>query len=76
MSIIEVKVRKVGTSLGVLLPKDILVERGIKEGEKISVIIPKKNLKLLREAFGSVNEKVKFERDRIDRLERYKNASR
>lgn len=67
MSIIETKVRRIGSSLGVLFPIEIIREKGIKEGEKISVIIPKKNLKLLEKSFGMAEGAKPFVRDRTDR---------
>lgn len=68
MSIIEVKVRKVGSSFGILLPKEVLVDKGIKEGETITVILPpKKNIKLLNKAFGMAKGAKPFIRDRNDR---------
>lgn len=65
----SVKVRSVGTSLGVLIPKEIIVEENIKEGEHIEISIMKKNLRLLKEAFGSAKgAKLKFERNHRDRI--------
>ncbi len=64
----EAKVRKVGTSFGVLLPKKIVENEKIKDGQTISVVILKKNLKLIDEAFGSTKGASSFERDRDDRF--------
>jgi len=75
MTIIDVKLRKVGTSFGFILPMDVVLDIGAKEGDDIKISILRKNLKLLHESFGKARDvKFKFERDRIDRLERY-NAS-
>lgn len=68
----KAKVRKVGTSLGVLIPKDLIEELGVKEGEEVEVGLLKENrLKLIEKAFGIAKGAGPFERDRIDRLERY-----
>jgi len=66
------KVRKVGTSLGVLIPKEFIEEQKIKEGEKVEVGLLKENrLKLIEKAFGSAKGAKPFERDRTERTERY-----
>ncbi len=68
-SIFKVKVRKVGSSLGILIPKDLADDESIKEGEEIEVTLFKQRklenvLKLLGTAKGS----KPFERDRKDRI--------
>lgn len=70
----KAKVRRVGTSLGFLIPKEIAEREGIREGEEVQVGLLKKNrLKLIEEAFGIAKGAKPFERDRTerDRLERY-----
>ena len=37
--VFEVKVRRVGTSLGLLIPKEIAEKEKIKEGEKVEAIV-------------------------------------
>ena len=72
MTVVESKLRRVGTSFGILLPNEIIKQRRMKEGEKISIIIPqKKSLRLIEEAFGSVKSNIKFKRDKTDRTEKY-----
>jgi len=68
MTLFEAKVRNVGTSLGVLIPIEIIREEKIKEGQHIEVSILKKNLKLIRESFGIAKGSSKFERDHKDRI--------
>lgn len=63
----EAKVRKVGTSLGVLIPRDNAEKSKLKEGSKVKIIVIKKNLKLIDEMFGSVKGKP-FEREHSDRV--------
>ena len=73
--IIEAKIRKVGTSLGVLIPKKMLAEGNFKEGQTVSISLFKKNMKLINESFGLARGvKIPFERDRIDRIERYEQS--
>ncbi|MDD5163305.1 MAG: hypothetical protein PHD95_03800 [Candidatus ainarchaeum sp.] len=67
MRVFESKVRQVGTSLGVLIPKEIANEGKIKENEIVQVAIIKKDLSLLEEAFGCVKTKP-FRRDHKDRV--------
>lgn len=65
--IFETKVRSVGTSLGVLIPIEVARKEKLKEGQKIEISILKKNLKLLKEAFGIDKNASKFEREHRDR---------
>lgn len=65
--VFETKVRSVGTSLGVLIPMEIARKEKLKEGQKIEISILKKNLKLLKEAFGIDKGASKFEREHNDR---------
>jgi len=70
MGTFEVKVRQVGTSLGVLIPKEVIREEKIKKDQTIRVSIIKKDLKLIDKMFGSAPHAGPFIRDRRDRLER------
>ena len=71
MTVIETRLRKIGTSWGVILPREALKERNIREGESISVILPqKKKLALLEKVFGSAKGAKAFIRDRKDRVGR------
>lgn len=68
----KAKVRKVGTSFGVLIPMEIISNEGIKEGEEVelSIIRRKKLDALLKKLWGSAKGTEPFERDREDRLAR------
>lgn len=66
METFEGKVRKVGTSLGLLIPKEKAEEDSLKEGSIVRVAIINKNLKLIDKMFGSVKAKP-FEREYKDR---------
>ncbi len=68
----KAKVRRVGTSLGVLIPKEFAEQEKIKEGEMVDVGLLKENRsKLIEKAFGSAKGAKPFIRDRADRLDRY-----
>jgi len=66
MQIFESKIRKVGTSLGVLIPAERAVNDRLKEGAKIKVAILRKDLRLINRMFGSVKGKP-FHREHADR---------
>lgn len=72
----KAKVRKVGTSLGILVPKEFVEREGIKEGEEVQVDLLKKRKleeveREIERMFGIAKGAKPFERDRTDRLERY-----
>ena len=67
MEFIEAKIRRVGTSFGVLIPKKILKKSGLKCGEKVQIALVKKNLALIESAFGSAKAKA-FRREHYDRV--------
>jgi len=68
----KVKVRKVGTSLGVLIPKELVSEEKLREGEEVEIgILKESKLKIIEKAFGSAKGAKHFEREKADRLERY-----
>jgi antitoxin component of MazEF toxin-antitoxin module len=72
------KVRNVGTSLGVLIPKEIVKNENIETGDEVEVSLFKPlpeelRKKLIEEAFGMFKKMKKgklpkFERDRRDRF--------
>jgi antitoxin component of MazEF toxin-antitoxin module len=64
----KVKVRKVGTSLGVLIPNQLIIAKKIKVGEEIEMTILKRRKDLISKAFGIAKGSRSFERDRLDRL--------
>ncbi len=67
----KAKVRRVGSSLGVLIPKETADKENIREGEEIEVsVLKKRKLDKLMKLFGSVKGAEPFERDREDRLDR------
>lgn len=72
MALVRVKVRKVGTSLGVLLPKELTEKEHIKEGEEIELnVLKKRNLEDVMKLMGTAKGAKPFERDRVDRTNRW-----
>jgi len=67
MTVFESKVRQVGSSFGVLIPKEVLEEDKLRKDQRVKVAIIKKDLSLLEKAFGSVKTKP-FERGHKDRV--------
>ena len=68
----KAKVRRVGTSLGVLIPKEIVEEERIKEGQEIELgLLKRRKLEEVWKLIGTAKGTKPFERDRIDRLGRY-----
>ncbi len=67
----KAKVRRVGTSFGVLIPMEVITREKIKEGEEIEVsILRERKLEAINRLFGSIKNAEPFERDREDRLDR------
>ena len=63
----KAKVRRVGTSLGVLIPKGVAENQKIKEGEAIEVLLLKeKRLEEVLNLLGTARSTKPFERDRTD----------
>ncbi len=68
----KAKVRKVGTSLGVLIPKQVIEEEEIKEGQEVELsLLKRRKLEEVWKLIGTAKGTKPFERDRIDRLDRY-----
>ncbi len=66
VDVFDAKVRAVGTSLGVLIPKDVTSRKRIKKDEIVKVAILRKDLSLLEKSFGSVKTRP-FVREHNDR---------
>ena len=67
MEVFESKVRQVGSSFGVLIPKEAVEEAGIKKNQDVKVAIIMKDLSLLEKEFGSVRTRP-FAREHSDRV--------
>ncbi|MCH7902815.1 hypothetical protein IIC68_03610 [archaeon] len=68
MSSFEGKVRQVGTSLGVLIPKEIISKGKIKKNQIITLAVIEKDLTAIDRAFGSAPNTKPFKRDHKDRV--------
>lgn len=68
MSIFEGKIRQVGTSLGILIPKEIIKKGKIKKNQIVKFAIIKKDLNAIDRAFGSAKSTTPFKRDHRDRV--------
>lgn len=66
MQLFEGKIRRVGSSLGVLIPAESAVNDRLKEGSEVKVAIIRKDLRLIDRMFGSVRGKP-FRREHADR---------
>ena len=68
VNLFNARVRNVGTSLGILIPKEVIKEEKITEGEEIEVSVLKKNLALIKDSFGIAKGTSMFKREHRDRL--------
>ncbi len=65
----KTKIRKVGTSFGVLLPKELIREQRLREGEEVNVsVLKEKNIDKAFKMFGAARGAKPFKRDRTDRF--------
>ena len=68
----KTKLRKIGTSAGLLVPKVIIEEEKLKIGQEIEVVLfKKKKLEDIEKMFGTAKGAKPFERDRTDRVDRW-----
>ena len=68
----KAKARKVGTSIGVLIPKGIADQEKIKIGEELQLTVSKqRRIEEIWKLIGTAKGAKPFVRDRTDRLERY-----
>ncbi|HEC56532.1 MAG TPA: hypothetical protein ENI32_01405 [Candidatus Syntrophoarchaeum butanivorans] len=62
--IIETRIKKIGNSFWALIPKDVVDERGLKEGQEIKLsIISSDRDRALNEVFGIFKGAKGFERE-------------
>lgn len=66
VEVFDSKVRQVGSSFGVLIPKEAMEEAGIKKGQDVKVAIIARDLSLLEKEFGSAKTRP-FAREHNDR---------
>jgi antitoxin component of MazEF toxin-antitoxin module len=67
-TLFKVKVRRIGTSLGVLIPKKLIKNKRIKVGEEIEIALLKKRKDLITKFFGIAKGARPFRRESIDRV--------
>lgn len=69
--VFEAKLRKVGNSLGVIIPKEVIEAAGLKEGDTIQISIISSHLedrnRILRSIAGTCKGAEPFEREKEDR---------
>ena len=69
--VFEAKLRRIGNSLGIIIPNEIIQAAGYDDGDTIQVSIPYSNLaernKLLLAIAGKYKGKEPFVRDKEDR---------
>jgi antitoxin component of MazEF toxin-antitoxin module len=64
----KTKIRRIGTSFGVLIPRKIIERNKIKKGEEIEIaLLKKRKLKLIEKAFGIAKGAGGFNRQEPDR---------
>jgi antitoxin component of MazEF toxin-antitoxin module len=66
----KAKVRNVGTSLGILIPKSVIDKEKIRSGEKVEITLLKsngKNIEEILKLFGSAKGASSFKRENKDR---------
>ncbi len=68
MDVFVSKVRPIGSSLCAIIPKKVAESAHLKPGKEIEFAIINRDFRGLERLFGSVKEKVPFERDRRDRV--------
>ena len=69
----KAKIIRVGTSAGIIIPKEILKEKGLQAGEKayFSIVITEtERHALIEKMWGSMPDLGPFVRDKSDRMER------
>jgi hypothetical protein len=62
------KIRRIGTSFGIIIPKKVIKEQKLREGDGVQVsILKKKNIDDVFMGFGVARGAKSFKRDRTDR---------
>ena len=70
----EGKVRKLGNSMAVIIPKEVLEQEGVREGDIIKLTIPldgEQRKRALRRIIGISKGTPPFARENEDRVDRY-----
>ena len=65
----ETRIRRIGTSFGVLIPKRLMKDQKIKNGDKVEIaLLKRRKLALIERAFGIAKGSAGFEREHNDRV--------
>jgi antitoxin component of MazEF toxin-antitoxin module len=67
-TLFKAKVRRIGTSLGLIIPNELVKNKSIKEGEEVEIALLKKRKELIAKIFGVAKGASSFERHSIDRV--------
>ena len=68
----KAKIRKVDSSLGILIPKEVIEKQKIKEGEEVEVeLLKQRKLEEVLRLIGTAKDTKPFERDGTDRVDRW-----
>lgn len=71
--VFKAKVRKVGASLVILVPKELAEKEGIKEGEEVQIgLLKPRKLQDVLKLMGSAKGARALERDRDDETELFR----
>jgi len=62
------KVRPIGSSLGIIIPKEVVKQEHLESGKEIKVSIIHQNQNLLNKLFGSAKNAGPLERDHENRV--------
>ncbi len=66
--VFKTRVRNVGTSLGVLIPKEITKRGKIRIGEEVEIaLLKRRKIELVEKSFGMAKGALRFEREHRDR---------
>jgi len=67
MESFDAKIRKVGSSLGVLIPKNIVEELNVDENSKVKVLLTKTNPEAIKKLLGLAEGSRGFHREHEER---------
>ncbi len=67
-STFEAKLRRIGNSLGIIIPSEVLDELGYGQGDNVRVMIPLKRRERLLALAGMYVGKPRFKRDKRERF--------
>lgn len=62
------KVRPIGSSLGIIIPSEVVKNEHLQEGKEVRVSIVKRDFAALEKLFGSAKGAGPFERDHRERV--------